>query len=34
MLYYDRADISEGIIGNKTSKSKDWNIWHYWYLLD
>ena len=28
MLYYDRIDV------NKTSKSKEWDICHYWYFLD
>ena len=34
MLYYDRIDVSEGIDVNKTSKSKECNICHYWYFLD
>ena len=34
MLEYDRIDISEGIDTNKTSASKDRNIYHYWYFLD
>ena len=34
MLYYDRADVSEGIDINKTSVSKECNICHYWYFLD
>ena len=34
MLYYDRIDVSEGIDLNKTSESKEYNIWHYWYFLD
>ena len=34
MLYYDRIDVSEGIDVNKTSKSKEWYIGHYWYSLD
>ena len=33
MLYYDRIDVSEGIDVNKTSKSKECNIFHYWYFL-
>ena len=28
MLYYDRYDV------NKTSKSKDCDICHYWYFLN
>ena len=31
MLYYDRIDVSEG---NKTSASKECDIWHYWYFID
>ena len=34
MLYYDRFDISEGINYNKTSASKECNIFHYWYFLN
>ena len=34
MLYYDRIDISEWIDVNKTSKSKEHNICHYWYFLN
>ena len=34
MLEYDRIDISEGIDINKTSKSKECDICHYWYFLD
>ena len=34
MLYYDRIDVSKGIDINKTSKSKEWDICHYWYFLD
>ena len=34
MLYYDRIDVSEGIDANKTSKSKEWDICHYWYFLN
>ena len=34
LLYYDRTDISPGIDVNKTSKLKECNIYHYWYLLD
>ena len=30
MLYFDRTDLSEGIDVNKTSISKDWDIFHYW----
>ena len=31
MLEYD---ISEGIDLNKSNKSKEWDICHYWYFLD
>ena len=34
MLEYDRIDISEGIDMNKTNKSRECDICHYWYLLD
>ena len=34
MLEYDRIDISEGIDINKTNKSKECDICHYWYFLD
>ena len=34
MIYYDRIDVSEGIGVNKTSKSKECDICHYWYFLD
>ena len=30
----DRIDISEGIDNDKTNKSKECNICHYWYFLD
>ena len=33
MLYFDRIEVSEGINVNKTSKSKESNIFHYWYFL-
>ena len=29
MLYYDRIDVSEGIDANKTSASKQCDIYHY-----
>ena len=32
MLYFDRINISEGINVNKTSASKDCDIFHYWYF--
>ena len=34
MLEYDRIDISEGIDMDKTNKSKECDICHYWYFLD
>ena len=34
MLEYDRIDISEGIDVNKTSLSKECDIYHYWYFKD
>ena len=33
MLEYDRIDISERIDIDKTNKSKECNICHYWYVL-
>ena len=33
MLYFDRINISEGTDVNKTSKSKECDICHYWYFL-
>ena len=33
MLYFDKIDVSEGIDVNKTSASKECEIWHYWYFL-
>ena len=33
MLYYDKIKVSEGIDINKTSKSKECDIWHCWYFL-
>ena len=34
MLEYNRIDISEGVDLNKTSLSKECDIWHYWYFKD
>ena len=34
MLYYDRIDVSEGIDVNKTSASKECDIFHYWNFLN
>ena len=32
MLYYDRIDVSVGIDVNKVRKSKERDIYHYWYF--
>ena len=34
MLEYDRIHISQGIGINKTNKSKECMLCHYWYFLD
>ena len=34
ILFYDRIDVSKGIDVDKTSKSKECDICHYWYFLD
>ena len=34
MLEHDRIDISKGIDINKTNKSKECMLCHYWYFLD
>ena len=34
ILYYDSIDVSEGIDVNKTSESKECNIFHYSYFLN
>ena len=34
MFEYDRINISEGIDINKTNKSKECMLCHYWYFLD
>ena len=34
MLCFDRIDISKGTNVNKTSASKEINIWQYWYFLN
>ena len=34
ILEYKRIDISEGIDINKTNKSKECMVCHYWYFLD
>ena len=33
ILYYGGTDVSEGIVVNKRSQSKECNIYHYWYFL-
>ena len=32
MLYYDRIDVPKGIGINKTSASKECDIYQYWYF--
>ena len=34
MLYFDRNDYSQGTDVNKTSASKECDIFHYWYFLN
>ena len=34
MLHFDRIDVSERIDINKTSASKECDIYHYWYFLN
>ena len=34
MIYYHRIHVSEGIDVNKTSESKECDIYHYWYFLN
>ena len=34
MLEYERNAVSEGIDVNKSNKSKECGICHYWYFLD
>ena len=34
MLVYKRIDISDGIDINKSYKSKECTLCHYWYFLD
>ena len=33
-LYYGRIDVSEEIDVYRTSKSKECNVFHYWYFLN
>ena len=32
MLQYQKIDVSEGIDGNKTSASKECELFHYWFF--
>ena len=34
MLEYERIDVSEGIDVDKSNKSKECDLCHYWYFLD
>ena len=34
MLYFDRIEVSEGINVDKTSASKECDIYHYWCFLN
>ena len=34
MLHFARIEVSKGIDVNKTRKSKECNICHYWYFLN
>ena len=34
MVYYDRIDVSKRIDVNKTSASKEFDIFRYWYFLN
>ena len=34
MLEYERIDVSEGIDANKSNKSKECDVCHYWSFLD
>ena len=34
MLHFDRIDVSEGIDVNKTSASKEYDMFYYWYFLN
>ena len=34
MKCYERIDVSEGTDVSKTSESKEYDICHYWYLLN
>ena len=34
MLQYEKIDISEGIVVNKTSASKECELFHHWFFKD
>ena len=34
MIQYEKIDVSEGIDLNKSNKSRECMIYHYWYLKD
>ena len=34
MLRYQKIDVSEGIDVNKTSASKEYELFHYWFFKD
>ena len=34
MLQYQKIDVSEGIDANKTSASKECELYHYWFFKD
>ena len=34
MLHFDRINLSQRIDLNKTSASKECDIFHYWYFLN
>ena len=34
MLYFNKSDVSEGIDDDKTSASKECDIFHCWYFLN
>ena len=34
MLEYERMNVPEGIDLNKSDRSKECDIYHYWYFLD
>lgn len=33
MLYYDRIDLSAGIDPVKSNNSKEYMVYHYWFLI-